>query len=72
MAYRVELTARAVRDLRRIGAKVPEDASLRQIQYGNKPNFYRIIYAVEEAGQIVRVLHIRHGARQSISTGGAR
>ena len=104
MAYRVELTARAGRDLRRIykeikaedsgqalawfngieavilsldehpgrGAMIPEDRDLRQVLYGERPHIYRIIYAIDELGQIVRVLHIRHGARQSFVPVGAQ
>jgi plasmid stabilization system protein ParE len=101
MAYRVEVTQRAVRDLRRIyqtinagyadqaaawfngleslvlsledhplrGASVPEKGDLRQLLYGAKPNVYRIIYAFNEPGGVVRVLHIRHGARQDPAPG---
>lgn len=99
MAYRVEVTARAARDLRRIyrdieadhsvqaadwfngleslvlsleehpsrGALAPEDSNLRQVLYGNKPYVYRVIYAIDESGAVVRVLHIRHGARQNFA-----
>jgi len=103
MAYHVEVTARAVRDLRRIyrsinagssdqaatwfngletlvfsleehpfrGASVPENADFRQLLYGTKPYVYRIIYAIDEPGRVVRVLHIRHGARQNLGPGGS-
>jgi len=95
MAYRVDLTARAERDLRRLYQSInaqhsaeakawfagleraifsleehparnpnaPEDAGLRHLLYGRRRNVYRIIYATDEVGQIVTVLHIRHGAR---------
>jgi plasmid stabilization system protein ParE len=95
MTYRVELTARAGRNLRRIyrdinaehsgqarawfngleaailsldehparGAVIPEGSNLRHLLYGNKPHIYRIIYAVDESGHVVTVVHIRHGAR---------
>jgi plasmid stabilization system protein ParE len=95
MAYRVELTARALRDLEHIflhidaqhspqaaawfsnletlisslsehperGPITPEKKTLRHLLFGKKPHVYRIIYAVHERAQIVRVLHIRHGAR---------
>lgn len=97
MAYRVELTARAGRDLRSIyarihavdsepafawfngletlvysldelpnrGAATPENKQLRQLLYGDKPHVYRIVYRVHEGAKKVRVLHIRHGARES-------
>jgi len=38
---------------------------VRRILFGRKPNVYRIYYSVE--GGTVRVLHIRHGARQEPS-----
>jgi plasmid stabilization system protein ParE len=98
MAYRVKVTARAIRDLRRIyqsinagnsgqaatwfngletlvfsldenpyrGAMVPDNANLRQLFYGTKPYVYRIIYAVDDSGGVVRLLHIRHQARQNL------
>jgi plasmid stabilization system protein ParE len=96
MAYRVEWTTRADRDLRRIyqrihaddsdpafawfnglealacsldehpnrGAVTPESKQLRHLLYGNKPHVYRVIYRVYESAKKVRVLHIRHGARE--------
>ncbi|MEP7309359.1 MAG: type II toxin-antitoxin system RelE/ParE family toxin [Acidobacteriota bacterium] len=45
------------------GAAVSENQSLRQLLYGNKPHLYRIIYAIDEASQVVSVLHVRHGAQ---------
>lgn len=45
------------------GARVPEDASLRQVLHGRKPHVYRVIYAVNEESRAVTVLHIRHGRR---------
>jgi len=97
MAYRVEVTARAARDLRRIyreinaayasqaadwfnglealvlslekypsrGTPTSEDGKLRQLLYGTRPSVYRVIYAIDAPGAVVRVLHIRHGARQN-------
>jgi mRNA-degrading endonuclease RelE of RelBE toxin-antitoxin system len=47
------------------GVRPPEDASLRQLLYGNKPHVYRILYKVDPADQRVLVLHIRHGARRA-------
>jgi len=101
MTYRVELSARAGRDLRRIykhihaddseaafawfnglerlvysldklpsrGAVTPESKDLRHLLYGNKPHVYRIIYRVHERAKKVRVLHIRHGAREAFQRG---
>jgi plasmid stabilization system protein ParE len=99
MAYRVELTDRAGRDLKHIyrrihandseqafawlngletmvysleehparGAITPESRKLRHLLYGNKPHVYRIIYRVDERRKTVRVLHIRHGARDAFT-----
>jgi toxin ParE1/3/4 len=98
-AYRVELTARASRDLRHIyrrihaddseqafawfngletmvysleehparGAITPESRQFRHLLYGNKPHVYRIIYRVDERRKTVKVLHIRHGARDAFT-----
>ena len=97
MVYRVDLTERAERDLRRLyltinvahsaqarswfiglehaifglaeqparNPSIPEDVSLRHALYGRGRNVYRIIYAIDEPGQVVTVLHIRHGARDA-------
>lgn len=99
MEFRVELTARAGRDLRLIyrhihadssvqafawfnglearvysldeypnrGAITPESKKLRHRLYGNKPHIYRITYSVDQRAKKVRVLHIRHGARDAFT-----
>jgi plasmid stabilization system protein ParE len=81
MAYRVELTDRADRDLRSIYRRIhaddswavtPEDENLRHLLYGSKPHAYRIVYCVYERAKKVRVLHIRHGARKAFKWRGAR
>jgi len=41
-----------------------EDKRLRQLLYGTKPHFYRVIYRIDEKRLEVDVLHIRHGARR--------
>jgi toxin ParE1/3/4 len=96
MAYRVELTARAGRNLRRIYRTIhaedsaqarawfndleravlnldehpsrcpptPEDAALRHLLYGARPNTYRSIFRIDDRSHLVTVLHIRHGARK--------
>jgi toxin ParE1/3/4 len=98
MAYQVNLTDRALRDLEAIyefiegdrsepasawfnklaeaiatlerfadrGAVTPENKRLRHLLFGNKPNTYRIIYAVDKRKRVVSVLHIRHGARRAM------
>jgi len=39
---------------------------LRHLLYGKKPHVYRVIYEVDEDLRLVKVYHIRHGARQAI------
>ena len=39
---------------------------LRHLLYGNKPHVSRVIYEVDEGGQAVSVLTIRHGARRKL------
>jgi toxin ParE1/3/4 len=97
MAYRVDVTARAARNLRSIYRDIhagdsgqahawfnglekavlslsehpsrcpitQEDARLRHLLYGAKPDTYRIIFTIHERSQVVTVLHIRHGARNA-------
>jgi hypothetical protein len=35
---------------------------VRQLLYGRKPHVYRVLFTIE--GDVVRVLHIRHGRRK--------
>jgi len=49
----------------RLGAVTHEDDALRQLIYGNKPHFYRVIYEVDDAKNLVTVLQIRHGRQQA-------
>ncbi len=48
------------------GTRVPERGKLREVLFGEKPNTYRIIFAVEKRNRVVTVLHIRHGARAAL------
>jgi toxin ParE1/3/4 len=41
------------------------DRPLRHLLYGTKPNIYRVLYEVDEKRKIVRVVTIRHGARDA-------
>jgi plasmid stabilization system protein ParE len=96
VAYHVDITARAGRDLAALYDEIDAGTSdaarrwyaglreaildledhpyfwpathetqrLRHILYGRKPHsIYRVIYRVLERRKIVKVLHIRHGAR---------
>jgi plasmid stabilization system protein ParE len=97
MAYSVDITERAERDMERLystieaesseqariwfnglertvlsldehpakGATIPEGGELRHLLYGRKGRRYRVIYAIDEPGRVVTVLHIRHGARNA-------
>ena len=51
------------------GAVIREDANLRQLLYGRRRYVYRIIYAIDESGSVVTVLHIRRGAREAFRPG---
>lgn len=104
MAYAVELSRRAIRDLQdlyeylhaadsahaqrwfngleeaiyslelypRRYSPAPETGKtpplLRHLLYGDKPNVYRVLYKIEEKRKIVRVITIRHGARDEWKT----
>lgn len=47
----------------RMGKPTREDASVREIIYGNKPHFYRVLYELDHSSKRVYVLSIRHGRR---------
>jgi hypothetical protein len=49
------------------GAVIPESKKLHHLLFGQKPNTYRIIYALDKRKRLVSVLHIRHGARAPLS-----
>lgn len=40
---------------------------VRQLHYGRKPHIYRILFTIE--GEMVKVLHIRHGRRRPVPEG---
>jgi plasmid stabilization system protein ParE len=54
------------------GVVIREDANLRQLLYGRRRYVYRIIYAIDEPGSVVTVLHIRRGARDALTPGEVR
>jgi plasmid stabilization system protein ParE len=47
----------------------PENAEfpfeVRQLLYGRKPHWYRVLFTID--GDVVVILHIRHGRRQRLS-----
>ncbi|MGC0771846.1 MAG: type II toxin-antitoxin system RelE/ParE family toxin [Candidatus Acidiferrum sp.] len=48
------------------GTVIPEDTRLRHLLFGKSPNTYRIIYTLDKRKNAVNILHIRHGARDSL------
>ena len=42
----------------------PENNDLRQLLYGSRPDVYRVIYGIAKKQKEVKILHVRHGARQ--------
>jgi plasmid stabilization system protein ParE len=40
------------------------DHPVRVLTYGRKPHAYRVFFTVDDDAEIVRVLHVRRGARQ--------
>ena len=53
------------------GTRVPERGKLRELFFGERPNTYRVIFAVDKRNRIVTVLHIRHGARAALPAEGS-
>lgn len=43
-----------------------ESMTIRQHLYGSRYNKYRILFTVNEAERVVRILHVRHGSRQRL------
>ena len=41
---------------------------LRHLLYGKKPHVYRVIFEIDEPHKMVKVLTIRHGAREESTT----
>lgn len=38
---------------------------VRVLKYGRKPHVYRVFFTVDETARVVRVVHIRRGARKA-------
>lgn len=45
------------------------DQPVRVLNYGRSPHTYRVFFAVNESTKLVRVVHIRRGARQRPAPG---
>src|SRR5438445_3958569 len=41
------------------------DQPIRVLHYGRSPHMYRVFFSVDDTVKVVRVVHIRGGARQS-------
>ena len=48
----------------RRGVSMREDGQRRQLVYGQGRNIYRVIYEVDVESLLVKVLHVRFGARK--------
>jgi toxin ParE1/3/4 len=40
------------------------DQPVRVLNYGRSPHVYRVFFTVDETAKVVRVVHVRRGARQ--------
>ena len=45
------------------GSTDPNRKRHRRLFFGSKPSVYKIIYEIDRRNAIIKVLHIRHGAR---------
>ena len=66
---------RAILSLEKMPARclaAREDARLKQLLYGRRPDVYRVIFRIREKEKQVLILHIRHGARDDFKTREAR
>lgn len=43
---------------------IDPDQPVRVLSYGRKPHIYRVFFTVDDDAAIVRVVHVRRGARQ--------
>jgi len=48
------------------------DQTIRVLNYGRSPHAYRVFFTVDERANVVRVVHIRRGARQRPTSGELR
>jgi plasmid stabilization system protein ParE len=45
---------------------IPENKTMRHLLYGRGRDIYRVIYTIDENAKVVKVAHIRHGARRPL------
>ena len=43
---------------------IDPDSPIRILRYGRRPHVYLVFFAVDDVAKVVRVLHIRRGARR--------
>jgi plasmid stabilization system protein ParE len=48
---------------------IDPDHPVRVLSYGRKPHVYRIFFTVDHNAKVVRVVHVRRGARQRPTMG---
>ena len=48
---------------------IDPDHPVRVLSYGRKPHGYRIFFTVDDDTRVVRVVHVRHGARRRPTRG---
>jgi hypothetical protein len=48
------------------------EEEIRQLLYGRRRHFYRILFEVRNADQVVSILHVVHGAREHLRRGRPR
>ena len=54
------------------GVRTREDETLRQIFYGRGRNVYRVIYEIDATQSLVKVIHVRFGARRAFDPASVR
>lgn len=62
MAYRVEIARNAEAELEEVYLS---NQPVRVLRYGRKPHVYRLFFTVDDTARVVRVVHVRHGARKA-------
>ncbi len=60
---RLEDTIASLETAPRMGKVTREDKDVREVIYGNKPHFYRILYEIDESARRINILTIWHGKR---------
>ncbi len=48
---------------------IDPDSPIRILHYGRRPHVYRVFFTIDNADNVVRVIHIRRGARREPAAG---